>query len=125
MKDIVIVLDNALAPSHCEEVMTEVQFTGFQICHLAPYSCRLSPIEAIWSAVKTDIKQHLRENYNMLMRGDPAGILTQKEFRLHFLENTANVAIKVFTTQICLHSANHVHKHYPGAMQLDDMPFGS
>lgn len=125
MQDIVVVLDNAPAHSRCEEIMQQEEFIGVQICRLAPYSCMLNPIEHIWSAVKADIKRRLRENFNVLMMGDPTGTLSETEFRLRFLENTADAALQIVTAQMCLRSVNHVQKHYPAAMRLDDMPVGN
>ncbi|PSN35400.1 hypothetical protein C0J52_21268 [Blattella germanica] len=121
MADVVVVLDNAPAHSRCEGLMTEQEFIGFHICRLTPYSYMLNPIECIWSAVKADIKQHIRQNHNTLMRGDPDGMLTQKEFRLRFLEHTADSALEIVTAQMCLHSVNHVQRHFLGVMRLDDV----
>ncbi|PSN50053.1 hypothetical protein C0J52_04227 [Blattella germanica] len=70
---------------------------------------------------KGRLKQRIRQNHKTLMRGDPDGMQTQKEFRLHFLERTADSALGIVTAQMCLHSVNHVQIHYPGVMQLDDL----
>ena len=84
--------------------MTEQEFLGFHICRLTPYSYMLNPIECIWSAVKADIKQFIRQNHNKLLRGDPDGMQTQKEFRLRFLERTEDSALKIVPAQMCFHS---------------------
>ena len=55
------------------------------------------------------------------MRGDPDGMLTQKEFRLCLLERIADSALEIVTAQMCLHSVNHVQRHFPGVMRVDDV----
>ena len=60
----------------------------------------LNPSEHIWSAVKADIKRRLRENFNVLIMGDPTGKLSETEFRLRFLENTADVALQIVTPDV-------------------------
>ena len=40
------------------------------------------------------------------------------------VENIAHAAIGVVTAQMCLRSFNHVQKHYPSVMQMQDMAPG-
>lgn len=124
MEDIVLVMDNAPAHSRAESIMEEEEFNGVQICRLAPYSSMLNPIEHIWNSVKAEIKRRLQETFDILIEGDPTGVLNQTEFRIQHLENIADAAMRVVTPQMCLRSFNHVQKHYPSVMQMQDMAPG-
>jgi transposase len=122
--NIVVVIDNAPAHSQTEAVFLEAPFHGGQILRLAPYSAMLNAIEHVWSAVKAHIKNRMQVSFQELIAGDPAGILTQTEFRLRFLERCADEAMLPVNQEICSRVCNHVQKHYADALQLQDMPVG-
>ncbi len=84
----------------------------------------LNTIEHVWSAVKTRVKHLMQVGFHELIAEDPAGILTQTEFRLRFLERCADEALPHVTLEMCARSCNHVQMHYAAALQQQDMPVG-
>jgi hypothetical protein len=122
--DIVVVIDKAPAHSQAEAVFQEAPFHEGQILRLAPYSAMLNAIEHVWSAVKSVIKHRMHVSFHELIAGDPAGILTQTEFRLRFLERCADEAMLLVNQGMCSRACNHVQKHYANALQMQDMSIG-
>ena len=125
MDNVVIVLDNAPAHSQLEVLSNEEEFAGISFCRLAPYSPMLNPIEHVWSLVKGSIKEQMSQGYQTLIAGDPNGVLTQTEFRVRFLEQCADTAMRNVTGELCMRSYNHVQHYFPVAMNLGDMPVGA
>lgn len=121
---IVVIIDNAPAHSRAEEVVEEDAFHGAQVLRLAPYSPMLNAIEIIWSALKARLKANLQSRFGELMAGDPAGHLTQTEFRLRFLEHSVDQAMPHMTPEMCARACNHVQGHYEAALMLQDIPVG-
>lgn len=123
-QDIVVVIDNAPAHSRAEEVFQEEAFLGAQVLRLGPYSPMLNPVEIIWSAVKTRLKARLQDGFNELVAGDPAGLLTQSEFRLRYMEHAVDMVMPFVIPAMCAAACNHVQQHYEAAIMLEDMPVG-
>ena len=124
MENLVLVLDNAPAHSQIENVLQEPEFLNVIIQRLSPYSPMLNAIESVWSRVKLEIKNEMQQRLQELLAGDPAGILTQVEFRLRFLESIADRAMRNVTLQHCIRACNPVQEFYATALQLNDMPVG-
>jgi transposase len=122
-QDILLVLDNAPVHSQVENVILN-QYAGTTCLRLAPYSPMLNPIESIWSVVKSHVRRNMREQYQILITGDPLGILTLSEFRLRFLEQAADAAMGHISRAMCREAYGHVHQCYPNALDLLDMPVG-
>lgn len=122
--NIVLVIDNAPSHAQAEQVIQEDAFHGVELLRLAPYSPILNPIEGVWSAVKARLKSSLQEGFLEIMAGDPAGVLTQCEFRLHFLERCVDLAMPHVTADLCARLCNHVQTHFQASIQMQDMPVG-
>ncbi|KAF0302272.1 hypothetical protein FJT64_025624 [Amphibalanus amphitrite] len=102
--------------------MGEEEFAGVEILRLAPYSAPLNPIEHIWSSVKATIKQEMSASFYEMLNTPPD--LTQTEHRLRFLERKIDVAMAAVTPRACLRACNHVQRHFPRCLAMDDLPVG-
>ena len=122
-KDIVIVVcDNAPAHLALEEVTEEEEFAVVSFLRLNPYSAPLNQIEHIWSSVKATIKQELSASFCEMMNTPPE--LTQTEHRLRYLERKIDAAMAGVTPRACLRACNHVQRHFPRCLAVEDLPVG-
>lgn len=119
--DVVIVCDNAPCHRQLETVLQEEDYIGAHILRLGPYSPFLNPIEGVWSVFKAKVKGDMRNGYGPMMAGDPAGLLSQQEWRMRFLENVAQGAIHAINPQVCANLSAQVRRHYVAALNLEDI----
>lgn len=119
--ELVIVCDNAPCHRQLESVLQEEDYLGAQLLRLGPYSPFLNPIEGVWSVFKSKVKSDMRTGYNNMMAGDPAGQLSQQEWRMRFLENVAQSAMQAITPQVCANFSAHVRQHYVAALNMEDI----
>ena len=121
-EEIVIVCDNAPVHVDLEQVTEEDEFQGVSILRLAPYSAPLNPIEHVWSAMKAELKQEMSATFADMLRTAPG--LSQTEHRLRYLEGKIDRAMASITQRTCLRAYNHVQRHLPGCLALEDLPMG-
>ncbi|KAF0714003.1 hypothetical protein AaE_011662 [Aphanomyces astaci] len=92
LQDIVVIADNAPCHSRLENVFAEDEFRPATLLRLAPYSPMMNPIENLWSQFKAHVKTLLRERLAAFMGPPPDGS-TREEFRMQYLEHTADEAM--------------------------------
>ena len=119
-----LVIDNAPCHSDLESICNG-DLEGLKILRLAPYSAPLNPIEETWSTLKAHIKSTLAEKMPLMLRTTtpPSGI-SMVEFRLQFLEEAVDTNIHHISPQLCLRCINHVQRHYPSVLALEDLGMG-
>lgn len=121
LDEIVVVIDNAPVHSGIENTP---EMEGVCFLRLAPYSAPLNPVEILWSAVKTDLKGLMRARLEEILSGRNG--LTLKETRLQILEESAQEAmIKPDLTLVSMRAVNHVKKHYPGVLDMQNLLTGA
>lgn len=119
-RDIVVVCDNAPVHVDLEKVVAEEEFSGVEIIRLGPYSPALNPIEECWSAMKATMKRDLSNTFITMMNTTPVG-MSQTEYRMQYLERCIDNAILTITSELCLKTLNHVQKHFPKVIHLEDI----
>ena len=123
MSNIVVVCDNA--PVHCalESVFEEEEFEGAALLRAAPYSAPINPIEECWSTLKAAMKREMASKREEMLSSSHEGV-TQTEYRLQFLEKIIDDNMAVITPMLCLSTYNHVQKHFPRILDLQDLQLG-
>ena len=102
--------------------MEEPEFAGVELLRLAPYSAPLNPIEEIWSAAKAVMKREMATTFANMVNTEPG--VTQHEHRLRYLEEKIDRAMENVTPLMCMRACNHVQRHWPNCMALDDLLMG-
>ncbi|KAF0704092.1 hypothetical protein AaE_015113 [Aphanomyces astaci] len=91
---------------------------------LGPYSPMLNSIENMWSALKSRIKTCLRERVAAFMGPPPDG-QTRNEFRMQYLEHTADEAIAgIEPNRLHVYTAR-LEPFYVRAENMEDMDVGA
>ena len=121
-EELVVVCDNAPVHAALEQVAQEDEFAGMTILRLAPYSAPLNPIEHIWSVIKATMKQEMAATFIEMLQ--TALCLSQLEHRLRYLEAKIDPAMAAVTPRTCLRACNHVQRHFPACLALEDLPLG-
>ncbi|XP_043210907.1 uncharacterized protein LOC122375515 [Amphibalanus amphitrite] len=120
LDQVTIVCDNA--PVHCDLEAVAAEFPGLELVRTAPYSAPLNPIEAVWSAVKANMKRGMASSFSAMM--DTTDGITQQEHRLRYLEAKMDAAMECINPVMCMNFYNHVQRHYAGCVALADLAMG-
>lgn len=118
----IVVCENAPVHAALERVTEDEDFAGVTLLRLAPYSAPLNPIEHVWSTMKADLKQKMPAMFGELLQTTPG--LTQTEHRLRYLESKIDRAMATVTPRACLRPCNHVQRHFPRCLALEDLSMG-
>ena len=91
---------------------------------MAPYSAPLSPIEYLWSAVKSQCKSELAGRMSDIL--NTSETLTQTEHRLRALESIMDEAVIVKSDPAnCEQYFNHVQRFYADVLDAKDLLYGN
>jgi predicted RNA-binding protein with RPS1 domain len=123
MGQVVLVIDNAPCHSRIDLIKNEEEFAAIEILRLGPYSPALNAIEAVWSSVKSKIKQDMALLLPEIIN-NPRGV-TQLEHRLLILERVAREAMRLVTWQKVVACIQHTQQHYETVLELRDLPVGN
>ena len=63
----------------------------------------------------------MRLNYDGMLNGDPDHQMSQQEWRMQFLEHTAQEARQFVTPELCFNAAVHVREAYSSVMLYADL----
>ena len=121
-RPVAMVIDNAPCHSEMEMVFQEPEFENCFLVRLAPYSPMLNPIEHVWSVIKADVKAHLADEINEVLRARPSN-LSLSEYRLQALEALIGDSLLKITPELCFCCINKCAEFYPRAARQEPMEF--
>ena len=111
---VVFVFNNAPCQSKVEELETD--FSGLTDQRLGPYSPMLSPIENVWSKMKSHIKRQM---------GVPAVVRPGlAEQRLQYAETKIDEAMATVTPQDCARCCQHAQGFFASVLRNEDIAPG-
>ncbi|GMF40772.1 unnamed protein product [Phytophthora fragariaefolia] len=123
VSNVVVVLDNAPCHAHAEAVFAEAEFAAATLPRLGPYSCMLNPIDNVFSAFKSAVKDFMTERRAKIIAVPPGK--TMKAHRQRFLlEAAATPFPRVATAQLCASCYRHTLRFHVKVSALEDMPVG-
>ncbi|KAG6961419.1 hypothetical protein JG687_00007706, partial [Phytophthora cactorum] len=119
----VVVLDNSPCHARTEAVFAEPEFQDATLLRLGPYLPMINPIENVFSAFKSKVKDYTTEHRAQII-AVPQGT-TMKAHRQHFLQEAAQTLFpRVATAQLCASCYHHALTFHVKATDLEDMPVG-
>ena len=71
--------------------------------------------------LKSNIKTYVRQNYQVMLQGDPARQLSKQEWRIQFLERDASESHGHITAEICARFCEHVSGLYSKVLKYQDI----
>ncbi|KAG6572612.1 Replication protein A 70 kDa DNA-binding subunit [Phytophthora cinnamomi] len=120
---VVVGLDNAPCHTRAEAVFEEPAFAAATLLRLGPYSPTLNPIENVFSAVKSAVKDFTTEHRVKILAVSPG--TTMKAHRQRFLVEAAETLFpRVATAQVCASCYHHTLRFHVKVAALEDMPVG-
>lgn len=114
-----LIIDNAPAHTRAETVVEN--YENVNLLRLAPYSYLLNPIELVWSAFKSNIKQKMRQRMEEILNTQRLGGIGIAEQRMRILEEIAVESIGTISGRMFASFAARVERYYPSVMRLDDL----
>ena len=80
----------------------------------------LNPIENIWSVVKADVKSNLAEHLLEMLNNESSGQLSEKKFRLQFLERFIRMGLELIVPALCCSTIARIQSKVAAALALED-----
>ena len=124
LENVIVVIDNAPSHSSIENfIAAKPGYAGLSVIRMAPYSAPLSPIEYLWSAVKSQCKNEMTSQMTEILNG--SGHLTQTEHRLRVMETILDSAVRGKSdSHACEQYYNHVQRFYADVVDKKDLLYG-
>ncbi|KAG3079543.1 hypothetical protein PC121_g6946 [Phytophthora cactorum] len=123
VRNIVVVLDNALCHARAEAVFAEPDFQDATLLRLGPYSPMLNLIENVFSAFKSKVKGYVTE-HRLQIIAVAAGNDDEGTPSAFSAESCADFAPRVATAQLCASCYRHTLTFHVKVTDLEDIPVG-
>ncbi|KAE9048820.1 hypothetical protein PR001_g3686 [Phytophthora rubi] len=120
VSNVVVVLDNAPCHARAEAVLAEAEFAAATLLRLGPYSHMLNPIENVFSAFKSAVKDFMTERRAEII-AVPPGITMKAHHQRFLLEAAETLFPRVATAQLCASCYRHTLRFHVKVAALEDM----
>eukprot|EP00644_Phytophthora_capsici_P003903 jgi/Phyca11/108254/e_gw1.15.759.1 len=123
LDNVVLVLGNAPCHARAEHVFEEPEFAGATLLRLGPYSPMLNPIENVFSAFKSAVKDYMTEHRADIL-AVPEGVTMKAHRHFHLTRAARSKFPEVATPGLCEACYRHTLTFHVKVTDLEDMPVG-